>query len=471
MISLFMCKKAEIDARITKKIEDKKKDPPIENNKKEIKHFSLIFKSFSLFVLCNVEAKSQSYQENHEPFYHFVQPIDADHDDLNPLSTDALQEAAVGNDSMITHPRDLNSTEHEPIYRRSSTHILTSTLSPFQEGIRSPDLYNLQQNRVNTPHSPLNVARILVLDGGGVRGLMELAFLDKLEQATGLKTAQLFHMVGGTSAGGKIAALLSVIDPATGEARYSAGQLKRIFLQKYDDMFSLKLKTLFGIFGEKYKTTPVKKIIESLVGEQYYSETVIPTFAIAYDLTATGEDFLKVFSSESDTDVRMKDVILATTAAPSYFKSHKIEGHEYADGGLILNNPAVVAINEAHRLFPSAANYVIVSLGSGIFPDVRHRPSLRHRSILSLASEVPSMLLHGQNNAAREGLLFRENVVPFRFTAAIKGKKIDLDDVSQKNINRMLEAVDHMWVNDSDNIRKLLLALPHVQQNVIDAHA
>lgn len=424
---------------------------------------------FLIISLCNLAASQHTLSEKKDPIQHFVQSIDDHIDHLNPLSMDLLQDA-VRSESMITHSRDLNSTWHEPI-RASSTHADTGRLSPFHEGIRSPDLHIFQRHRTSTPYTTVQTARILVLDGGGVRGLMELAFLEKLEQATGLKTAQLFHMVGGTSAGGKIAALLSVIDPVTGEARYSASQLKHIFLKKYDDMFSLKLKTMFGFFGEKYKTTPIKKMIESLIGDQSYGETVIPTFAIAYDLTAMSDDCLKVFSSHEDTHILMKDVILATTAAPTYFKSHKIEGREYADGGLILNNPAIIAINQAHRLFPHATNYVVVSLGTGVFPDVRHRASLRHRSILTLASEVPSMFLRGQNNAAREVLQFRENIVPFRFTAPIRGETIDLDDVSQKNIKRMLDAVDNMWNADSEKIRQLLLALPYAQQTIVETNA
>lgn len=48
-------------------------------------------------------------------------------------------------------------------------------------------------------------SRILFLDGGGVRGLVQIEILDQLEQATGRKITELFDWIVGTSTGGVIA--------------------------------------------------------------------------------------------------------------------------------------------------------------------------------------------------------------------------------------------------------------------------
>ena len=45
-------------------------------------------------------------------------------------------------------------------------------------------------------------SRILSLDGGGMRGLVEIEILCQIEEATGRKITELFDWIVGTSAGG-----------------------------------------------------------------------------------------------------------------------------------------------------------------------------------------------------------------------------------------------------------------------------
>ena len=61
--------------------------------------------------------------------------------------------------------------------------------------------------------SKLNISRlnktILCLDGGGVRGIITLQLLKKLEEVVGIPCYDLFDMVAGTSTGGIIAGLIA----------------------------------------------------------------------------------------------------------------------------------------------------------------------------------------------------------------------------------------------------------------------
>lgn len=50
-----------------------------------------------------------------------------------------------------------------------------------------------------------NGSRILFLDGGGIRGLVQLEILSQLEQNTGREIRELFDWIVGTSTGGVIA--------------------------------------------------------------------------------------------------------------------------------------------------------------------------------------------------------------------------------------------------------------------------
>lgn len=51
-------------------------------------------------------------------------------------------------------------------------------------------------------------SRMLILDGGGIRGLIEIEILDRIEKITGRRIIELFDWIVGTSTGGIIALAL-----------------------------------------------------------------------------------------------------------------------------------------------------------------------------------------------------------------------------------------------------------------------
>uniref|UniRef100_A0A0D2XIV4 PNPLA domain-containing protein n=1 Tax=Fusarium oxysporum (strain Fo5176) TaxID=660025 RepID=A0A0D2XIV4_FUSOF len=59
------------------------------------------------------------------------------------------------------------------------------------------------------------------------------------------------------------------------------------------------------------------------------------------------------------------EVARATTAAPRYFESIKIRGRKFLDGGMVANNPALIAIREIHNLH-GLVPALFVSIGTGL---------------------------------------------------------------------------------------------------------
>src|SRR3989338_44980 len=73
---------------------------------------------------------------------------------------------------------------------------------------------------------------ILSLDGGGIRGIMTLQLLKKLEEIAGIPCYQLFDMVAGTSTGGIIAGLIA--------SSKSAAEIEELYIKLVTKVFKKK---------------------------------------------------------------------------------------------------------------------------------------------------------------------------------------------------------------------------------------
>lgn len=68
---------------------------------------------------------------------------------------------------------------------------------------------------------------------------------------------------------------------------------------------------------------------------------------------------------ESTYKCKIWEAIRASAAAPGYFEEFVLDGLIHQDGGIVLNNPASVAIHEANILWPNEAVQTCISIGSG----------------------------------------------------------------------------------------------------------
>lgn len=57
--------------------------------------------------------------------------------------------------------------------------------------------------------------------------------------------------------------------------------------------------------------------------------------------------------------------VRASSSAPGYFEEFMLDGHVHQDGGLLMNNPAAIAIHEAQLLWPEESIQCLVSIGCG----------------------------------------------------------------------------------------------------------
>lgn len=180
------------------------------------------------------------------------------------------------------------------------------------------------------------MTRILSFDGGGICGLLSLVALDRLlsRYPKMLENVDLF---AGTSTGGIIA--LGLADNLT------VSVLRKLYESQGDKIFKRKWWAPFGITRSKYSNKGLKKLLEDIFRERTLgdlkSKVLVPTFML--DDSKKNMWRPKFFdnwdSDDSDCEVLVRDVALATSAAPTYFSAY----NNYVDGGVIANNPAAAA--------------------------------------------------------------------------------------------------------------------------------
>lgn len=225
------------------------------------------------------------------------------------------------------------------------------------EHIEQEIVENIKHDPIGNNHKLENVKtnRVLALSGGGIKGISELMVLIEIEERTGKSISELFPIISGTSVGGLIAALLTIPkEPGSNEPKYSAREALEIFKESSSDIFpDTFLGSVKQLFTHKYSQKPLKELLEKYLGDNRMDNTTSRLVIPVNDLTTNGGE-LEIFDSFHgySPHVRVKDVLLATTAAPTYFKpvmdKNAVQGHEYAsgtpyayaDGGLDANRPA-----------------------------------------------------------------------------------------------------------------------------------
>ncbi|KAI9109313.1 hypothetical protein K1719_019657 [Acacia pycnantha] len=209
------------------------------------------------------------------------------------------------------------------------------------------------------------IVTILSIDGGGVRGIIPaiiLEFLEKelqkLAKDENVRIADYFNVIAGTSTGGLITAMLTAPNKAdSNRPQFTAQQIVEFYKTKSKDIFPLKRwqqSDLDYLSKPKYNGKELCKILKKTLGETKLSETVtnvvIPTFDMKQIRPQIFSSFRVRRTNGAEVDVELSNICIGTTAAPTYLPPHYFENDDrqfhLIDGGVIANNPALIAICE-----------------------------------------------------------------------------------------------------------------------------
>jgi uncharacterized protein len=253
--------------------------------------------------------------------------------------------------------------------------------------------------------------QILSLDGGGLKGVFSAAVLAALEEDLNVTITEHFDLIAGTSTGGIIALALGIgMRPREVVEFYT-----RLGPSVFPD--APRRRLLRRLRRSRYESGPLREALGEVFGTRLLGDSAKRLVIPSYDI---GEDDVHLFRTphiprlRRDWRVRMVDVALATSAAPTYLPACMIGSSRLVDGGVWANNPTMVAVTEAAgELGQSLDSLRVLSIGTT--SEVRDRPTrLDHGGYVAWAFEVTDVLLRGQARTAYNEavhLLGRKSVV------------------------------------------------------------
>jgi hypothetical protein len=271
--------------------------------------------------------------------------------------------------------------------------------------------------------------KLLAIDGGGIRGVLALEVLQKVEDLLKAKSgnrdfrlADYFDYIAGTSTGGIIAAGLSIgmsveeilafYQQAGGQMFVKANLLRRLRYKFEDEPLAAQLKQVFGI-----GTTLGSEKLRTLLLLVMRNASTDSPWPISNNPYAKYNDRAR---PDCNLNLPLWQLVRASTAAPTYFPPEVIvlpsaaptgeREFVFVDGGVTMyNNPAfqmfLMATLDRYwsarpeaRWQTGAERMLIVSVGTGTSPAARQGLDPDEMNLLFNATTIPSALMFAALN-------------------------------------------------------------------------
>jgi hypothetical protein len=260
--------------------------------------------------------------------------------------------------------------------------------------------------------------RVLALDGGGVRGAITVAFLERIEAVLAereghpVRLCDYFDLVGGTSTGAIIAGALAL--------GYSMSQVKDFYLQLAPRIFRKSFWRI-ALWQAKFDAQALQEEIDKVVGTRTLDTPDLLTgVCVVAKRMDTGSPWIIANNPrapywetpEKATFIgnryyRLANLVRASTAAPTFFDPETlpiVEGQEYGlfvDGAVTPHNNPALALFLMTRLKPFGLCWPtgpdklqVVSVGTGSFRTRMRAADVSRIRAIGLAIRSLQTLIH-----------------------------------------------------------------------------
>lgn len=306
-------------------------------------------------------------------------------------------------------------------------------------------------------------ARILAIDGGGIRGVIPAVLLAEMERRTGKRVFQLFDLLAGTSTGGILSVGLTMREsPASDAPKFRARDLLGLYEDEGKEIFRRTvwqaIRSGGGLADEKYPNAGIESVLRKYFEDAELKNALTEILVTTYDLETRSPHFFKRARARAseDRNYRIRDVARATAAAPTFFEPVQVfpvrggAPRPLIDGGVFVNNPALCAYAEAiHNRTPSD-EILLVSLGTGMPTRPIPFEKAKDWGQLGWARPVMNVMMDGMSDAVDYQL--RQLLPPiggriryYRFDVGLKIEPLEeIDRADPENIQGLKEAAESL---------------------------
>lgn len=332
---------------------------------------------------------------------------------------------------------------------------------------------------------------ILSIDGGGIRGIIPAVLLSSMNSYLRSKGDMKplyshFDLIAGTSTGALLSlglamkdvnvrkeegdecavtrrvrsGLFSYADVTDGYIERTADPscFKTLYTDNARKIFSSKNRLFGSVFTDKYDSSSLEKFLIDTFGEVKLSDALVPVMVVSYNSMEGKGKILSSYNSWKDMSAAA--AARASSAAPLYFPplyTVTPEGKEAAllDGGVIANNPALMAYEEARKLYPSCRTFHILSLSTarGIY---RFNPKEAPNGVAGWAEPVMKIYPNAQMDLVDQILSSLSDVRYTRISGIVTKEKIKLDDTREESMRILSKGGEKLYEDNREAIEAYL---------------
>jgi hypothetical protein len=324
--------------------------------------------------------------------------------------------------------------------------------------VLSQNSYATSESTSSSKVQPPLTGVIFTLDGGGIRGLMQLYLLAALEEKLGEPLVNKVDLWGGTSVGG--ISVLALNKPRSDDPytpQYRPKDLIKLFTTKGSKIFEKgywqSIKSGWGLWGPRYSASGIESVAKEYLGDTWLSQSIGKVIVSGFDTARYIPAFFKSESAKErpDQEFLMKDVARLTSAAQTYFPPARIVSKsgrvvEGIDGGNVANNITASALVEARKRLP-AKDWLIVNFGTGKVTKTMDYKKAKGKGALFWVQPTISITMDGVSEVVHYQLnelfppvkcdndFYKQRY--YRFQPVLPEKNSGLDDASPSNIREL----------------------------------
>lgn len=293
--------------------------------------------------------------------------------------------------------------------------------------------------------------KVLAIDGGGIRGIIPALILSEIQKRLGPDLYKFFDLISGTSTGGIIA--LGIGTQSKNGRPYSPTELADLYVENGPAIFKKTFITPIKNFGRpKYSPDALQSTLVEFFGDAQFNTALTPLLISSYDLQGQIPFFFKSHRIAENPNYNWPVVSIAraTSAAPTFFPPLQLvrgsDNYALVDGGVFVNNPAMAAYAEARALYRDAAQFNVISVGTGNRQDQITYAAAKNWGLLQWARQIAPVFM----DSVSEAVDYELKSMPGCTYCRLQIENLDpaspeMDDVTPQNLaNLQKVAADYL---------------------------